>query len=276
MHHKLDSLQWTSVFFNKKDLTYWVAAESKLFHYDKDFRAIRIYGQADGLPDIEIAGLIADDSGDIWFHTDRNIHRLNIVTGEISTLAEKDGFEKQNFALYDLNYKDDNGDIYFGGGIFGSGFDRIIPSKFTNPPSYLYLQSMEVNQRPFPLPTGVNNLGELSLRYFENKITIETGIIDFYSKGTSRMRYKLEGKGLNENWQYGPANYIIRFQELQPGEYKLRMQASNAALQFNGPEKVLLITVNPPWWQRWWAWAIYIVLFISAVYAFVAYRSAVN
>jgi signal transduction histidine kinase/ligand-binding sensor domain-containing protein len=273
VHHKMDSLQWISIFFDKRDKTYWVAAENKLFHYDKEFKVIRIYGQQDGLPDLVITGLIADNNGNIWFHTDRTIHQLNVATGEISTLTEKDGFEKQNFALYDLNYKDDNGDIYFGGGIFGSGFDRIVPGKYTNPSSSIYLQSLEVNQKPFPLPTGVNNLKELSLRYFENKITIETGIIDYYSKGTSHMRYKLEGKGLNENWQYGPANYTIRFEGLQPGNYTLRMQASNAALQFNGPEKILIIAISPPWYKTWWAYLIFIILIAISIWAFIYYRS---
>jgi ligand-binding sensor domain-containing protein len=253
IHHKMDSLQWKSIFFNEKDRTYWVAGEGKLLHYSKDFKMIHTYTQADGLPDLEITSLIADNNGNIWFHTDRSVHQLNITTGEISTLTENDGFEKQNFGLVmSGNYKDDNGDIYFAGAVFGSGFDRIVPGKYTNPSSSMYLQSLEVNQKPFPLPTGVNSLKELSLRYNENKITIETGIIDYYSKGASRMRYKLEGKGVNENWQFGPANYTIRFEGLQPGKYKLRMQASNAALQFNGPEKTLVILISPPWYGTWW------------------------
>ncbi|HEY4323372.1 MAG TPA: ATP-binding protein [Mucilaginibacter sp.] len=261
--HKTDSLVWTSIFYNTKDNSYWVAAENKLIHFDKDFKVIRTYNQNNGLPDIEIVGLIADNKGNIWFHTDHSIHQLNIATGEISTLTEKDGFEKQYFFLLDLNYKDDDGSIYFGGGIFGSGFNRIIPNKYTNPPSSIYLQSLEVNQRPFQLPTGVNNLNKLDLRYSENKITIETGIVDFYSKGASHMRYKLEQKGKSEKWQYGPANYTIRYEGLQPGKYTLRMQASNAALQFNGPEKLLLITINPPWWETWWAWLFYIICFLA-------------
>jgi signal transduction histidine kinase/ligand-binding sensor domain-containing protein len=273
VHHKMDTLQWTSIFFNKKDRTYWVAASKQIIHYDNDFKVIRSYGYENGLPDLEIVALIADNDGNIWFHTDRTIHQLNVATGEVSTLTEKDGFVKQNFFLLKNNYKDDNGDIYFPGGALGSGFDRIVPGKYTNPPSSIYLQSLEVNQKPFPLPTGVNNLKQLSLRYNENKITIETGIIDYYSKGASRMRYKLEGKGVNENWQFGPANYTIRFEGLQPGKYKLRMQASNAALQFNGPEKVLIVNISPPWWQTWWAWALYVVLFAASVYAFIAYRS---
>lgn len=272
-HHKMDSLQWTSIFCSQRDKTYWVAAENKLFHYSNNFKTIRTYAQTDGLPDLEIRGLIADNNGDIWFHTDRSINQLNVATGEISTLTENDGFERQDFGPIGANCKDNDGDIYFPGGIFGSGFDRITPGKYTNPPSSLYLQSLEINQKTYLLTTGINNLAELSLRYNENKITIETGIIDDYSKGTSHMRYKLEGKGVSGSWQYGPANYAIRFEGLQPGSYKLHMQASNAALQFNGPEKILLINISPPWWQTWWAYAIFVLVFAASIWAFVYYRS---
>ena len=249
------------------------AAESKLVHYNKNFKTIHTYAQADGLPELEIRGLIADNNGDIWFHTDWSINQLNVANGEVSTLTENDGFEKQDFGPVDRNYKDDDGDIYFAGGIFGSGFNRITPGKYTNPPSSIYLQSLEINQKPFPLTTGINNLTELSLRYNENKITIQTGIIDDYSKGTSHMRYKLEGKGMNGSWQYGPANYTIRFEGLQPGNYTLRIQASNAALQFNGPEKVLMIFISPPWWQTWWAYVIFILAIAGSIWGFIYYRS---
>ena len=250
--HIMDSIVWTSVFFNSKDSTYWVAAESKLIHYNKNFKVLRKFNQANGLPDIMITGLIADDSGNIWFHTDRSIHQLNIKTGEISTLTEKDGFEKQSFQPFSMNYKDDNGDIYFPTGGNGSGFDRITPGKYNNAPSSIYFQAIDINQKPLQLATGVNYINELSLRYDENKISIETGIIDYYSKGTSRMRYELEGYGKNESWQYGPTNYTIRFEDLQPGKYLLRVQASNAALQFIGPEKKLRIIISRPWFGTWW------------------------
>jgi len=268
-----DSLQWTSIFFNTQDQSYWVAGENKLFHFTRDFKLIRIYGNSDGLPELVIVGLIADNKGNIWFHTDRSIHQLNVATGEISMLTEKDGFEKQNFALFDLNYKDQDGDLYFGGGIFGSGFNRVIPAHYTNPPSSLYIQSLEVNQKPFPLTTGVNDLKALYLRYSENRIDIETGIIDYYSRGTSHMRYRLEQEGKKENWQYGPANYTIRFEDLQPGRYTLHMQASNAALQFNGPEKLLYILVRPPWYKIWWAYLLFLLTLAFAIWGFIYYRS---
>jgi signal transduction histidine kinase/ligand-binding sensor domain-containing protein len=269
----MDIIQWTSIFFNPQDKTFWVAGEKKIFHFDQHFKMIRHYTNQEGVPDLDINGLMADQKGNIWFHTDRSIQQLNIETGEVSTLSERDGFESQSFSHYSLNYIGDSGDLYFAGGDLGRGFNRIIPDKFTNPPSTAYMQTIAVNQKPFPLPTGINNLRELSLDYNENKITIETGILDFYSKGSSHIRYKMEFESDSAVWLFAPANYTIRFEDLKPGKYTLRMQASNAALQFTGPVKVLAILISPPWWQTWWARILFGLLLISTIVGIIQYRS---
>lgn len=268
----IDSIEWSDIKYDEKDSTYWVAGERQLFHFHKDFRIIRRYTRENGLPEFTIGNMIPDNKGNIWFNTDRSIHQLNIKTGVITTLSEKDGFENQDFTSVPLPLagKDESGNIYFSGGIFGVGFNQTNPDKFISPPSSMYLQSLEINQNPFPLSAGVNNLQELSLQYFQNKITIETGIIDYYSKGSSHMRYKLEG--LNDNWQYGPANYTIRYDGLPPGKYKLVMQASNAANEFTGPEKSLLILISPPYWHSWWFISLVVVIIIIIINALFQFR----
>ena len=146
--------------------------------------------------------------------------------------------------------KDAEGYLYCSG---DKGIDRISPGEFRfSPSSSVYLQSLEINQQPFPLSKGVNDLQELSLRYFENNITIKTGNIDYYSKGSGKIRYKLEFEGKNASWQYAPDYSTIIYTQLQPEKYRLVMQASNAANEFNGPEKILLINISPAFWNTWW------------------------
>jgi len=270
-HSPLDSIPWSHIIYNKKDQGYWAVAEKQLIHYSKNLKLIHTYTPAEGLPDIDIYSLLADAKGNIWFNTDRSIHQLNIETGVFSTLSEKDGFEPQNFSNYPPISMGTDGDLYLGEGLFGDGFVRISPNKYSNTSSSVYLQSLKVNQKPFALSTGVNDLQKLSLRYFQNKISIETGIIDYYSKGSSHIQYKLEG--LNDNWQYGPANYTIRYDGLAPRKYTLLMQSSNAANEFNGPVKTLLIYISPPWWQTWWAYTSYALLLIFALWAFIRRRT---
>ena len=265
----LDSIAWVggAIYYNGKDKTYWAGDFNQLIHYDKDFRIIYRYTREDGLSAEDISNILSDDQDNIWIQTIKSISKLNIKTGKIILLAEKDGLRKQSYGP-NTPVKA-SGDLYFWG---ENGIDRISPDKLADnyPSSFVYLKSIEINQKSFPLPTGINDLQELSLRYFQNEITIETGIIDYYTKGNSHIRYKLEG--VNENWQVAPANYTIRYDGLPPSKYKLVIQASNAANEFNGPEKILFINISPAFWNTWWFRTMSVIIIIILIYAFMRWR----
>ncbi len=266
----LDNIPWREIIYNPKDQNYWVVALKQLIHYSKDFKVIHSYTSADGLPEQDIFSLLPDSKGNIWFNTDRSIHQLNIETKVFSTLSEKDGFTPHNFTQGTYLYMGADGNIYLGGGVEQEGFVRISPGKYSNTPSSVYLKSININQKLFSLFTGVDYLQQLSLRYFQKNITIETGTIDYYSKGKSSIRYKVEE--INDSWQYAPANYTIRYDGLSPGKYTLQIQSSNAAKEFIGPVKTLIFQISPPWWNTWWSYFIYILIFLAALRSFSLWR----
>ncbi len=268
----LDSAHWIRLFPSKEDQTYWVTSFQQLIHYDKEFRVIYRYTPKEGLPALEIYSVIPDNRGNIWFNTDRSIYQLIIRTGKITRLTENDGFLPFHFTAFPRGIKDDHGDIYFTARFHERGFIRISPEKFreTYPPSMVYVQSLEINQTRFPLSTGVNDLQELSLKYFQNTITIETGVIDYYSNGNGRIRYKLEG--INQDWQYAPAYYTIRYDGLGPGEYRLLIQASNAANEFNGPVKSLQIRITPALWNTTWFRIAAFIFLVAIIYTLIRWR----
>ncbi|MEP7324259.1 MAG: hypothetical protein ABI761_20175, partial [Saprospiraceae bacterium] len=264
-----DSLQWRLITYTKKDSSFWVLVGRRLLQYNSNFKLLRTFTPDDGLPDISIYNLQPDLKDNIWFNTDRSIYQLNTETGVISKLSEKDGFISfGGFSNGIKSYLMNNGDIYFAG-TFNAGFLRVTPDKYSNSPTSSYIQAIEINQRPYPFIEGVNNIRELHLKYNQNQITIETGVIDYYSKGTSHIRYKLN-TGL---WQYGPARYTIRYEELPPGDYTLHLQSSNAANEFIGPIKSLRITISPPWWKTWGAYTFFSILVLMAVSLFIQYQS---
>jgi len=270
----LDSIQWSEIFYNKGDQAYWIIAETQLINYDKNFRLIHKYTDEEGMPGVQIHGLAPDNKGNIWFNTDRSIFQLNTKTGTITMLAEKDGYLTQNLAAF-TGTKDNDGDIYINAGN-DAGFYRISPDKYVFSPSSVYLESLKINQQPFPLSTRINHAEELSLKYFENNIILETGIIDFYSNGKGHIRYKLETEGKNGDWQYAPAYYTIRFEGLSPEKYKLILQSSNAANEFNGPIKTLLINISPAFWNTWWFRVIAMIFLVDLIYSFVRWRMRRN
>ena len=113
----------------------------------------------------------------------------------------------------------------------------------------------------------------LILQHDQNKIVIETGIIDYYAMGKGHIRYKLEKNGEEEEWQYGTAYHSIRYDDLAPGSYSLVLQASNAGNEFNSPQKVLRMIITPPFWETWWFRSLAVIAFISLLYGIIQYRS---
>lgn len=265
----IDSIEWSHIFYDSADQSYWVGGVKQLYHFDSNFKLIRRYNGKDGFPGIDVMRIMKDNMGNIWFNNSLgDISRVHAKSGILTVLSEKDGHMIQIFPWQTPQLKDKKGDLYFAG---ADGIDRVSPGKLDLfPPSVVYLESLEVNQQPLSLKTGINELKEMSLKYFQNSILIETGVIDYYSRGKNSIRYKLEG--INDSWQVAPANNTIRYDALPPGKYWLVVQASNAASDFNGPEKRLLIHIYPPFWQTWWFYCLLATILATGIYALFRYR----
>jgi signal transduction histidine kinase/streptogramin lyase len=275
--HLMDTLDWTSFLKSEHDHSIWVGFDNKLIHYDKNFQVIKIFDKEQGYSGM-IQKMIEDQEGNIWFGNDKKqIGQINYKTGTIRTLSPSDGYHPQFFDWFTPGARDAEGNIYFGEsglGVGKVGLLRIDPKKYiTSNPSIVYLSSLRINYKPYPLPIGINQLENLDLPYNLNSISIETGIIDYYSMGKGNIRYKLEVNGNPAEWQYGPAYYTLRFEDLRVGKYRLILQSSNSSNEFMGEEKILDIQIHPPWWQTWWARALFFLAFIFALLTFIQYRS---
>jgi ligand-binding sensor domain-containing protein/two-component sensor histidine kinase len=265
----LDSIEWFNILYDTTSKSYWAGCLKQLYHFDKDFKLIRRYTEKDGFPGIDVMSIIKDNGGNIWFNSSQgHISQINAKTGILTVLSEKDGYKKQEFRWPTPRFKDEYGDLYFAG---VDCIDRISPDKLDLfPPSKIYLKSLTINQEPLSLNTGINSIDLLSLKYDQNSIMIETGVIDYYSKGKGNIRYKLEG--LNDDWQYSPANYSIRFEKLLPRKYKLVIQASSSGNNFNGSEKILIINISPAFWDTWWFRASAFLCLVGIIYVLMRLR----
>ena len=262
------------IFYNDADSSWWVIIPRELLHFDKKLRLTRRFSQQDGLPLLEIIDIINDNDGNTWFNTNRNIYRLNIKPGIISGLTEKDGFLPHDFRAGGFGaMKFDNGDLYFPGRGTAQGFQVVHPDKYKLQPAAVYLKSIDIKDYSFPVALGVNNIEQLTLKYFQNRVMIETGTIDYYSKGKGHIRYRLTRDENQENWVMAPANYTIRYEELPAGEYALQIQAGNEGGEFTGPVKTLMITIRPAFWNTWWFRVLAIVIVLVLLFGIIQYRS---
>ena len=273
--HMLDSLEWQALLYNERDQTHWINFKNDLTQFDKNFRKIRTYSPEDGSVG-NIFEMLIDIEGNLWFMNDvGHVGRLNVATGRITYLSEADGYRVKEYDWSTPFVGDARGNIYLGTGYMKGteGLDVINVKKYS--PATIptvYLRSLTVNQIPFSASVPINHSKELSLPHDQNTIVIETGIIDYYSKGRGQVRYKLEKDGKPEHWQFGPAYHTLRYDDLSPGKYRLVLQASNPGSDFSA-EKIVFITIDPPFWARWWFRALVVLVVVVVAYAIIQFRS---
>lgn len=275
VQHPLNGIGWDDIAYVSRNQTYWVAASGQLFHLDKDFRTIRRYDDMDELLK-GILTLLPDHNGNIWFINDRKaVGKLNEKTGTVNTLSEQDGYQKQWYDSYTTPAKEAGGNIYVVGNSLApeTSLEKIDLDKSNSYPAVtVYFRSLEIKDYTSTLSAGINNVETLLLNYFQNRINIETGVIDYYSNGKNHIRYKLESNQKNVDWQYALAKSVIHYEELPPGKYRLVIQASNAGNEFNGPYKILLITIRPAFWNTWWFSILIAMVLTTGIYTLFRYR----
>lgn len=100
---------------------------------------------------------------------------------------------------------------------------------------------------------------EVKVLQSEGAFTFEFIRPDFL--GTHANQYRYLVKGLNKQWSaWSSSNNVINFSYLPSGTYQLIVQSKNA-LGAVSDLKEVAFKVLPPYWKRWWFYALEFVIF---------------
>ncbi|MFM9839031.1 MAG: triple tyrosine motif-containing protein [Cyclobacteriaceae bacterium] len=93
----------------------------------------------------------------------------------------------------------------------------------------------------------------------ENTLSFEFIQPDYVSR--QAMQYRYQVKGLTNGWTvWSSANYVANFPYLPPGTYQLAMQ-SRDLLGNESKVEMIPFEVLPPYWKRWWFYALEFAFF---------------
>ena len=109
----------------------------------------------------------------------------------------------------------------------------------------------------------------LSIPFNHNNISFQfSAIAPAYG---DKIRYQYMLKGYDKNWS--DLGYITKadFNNIGEGHYIFLVRALNPNGQWS--ETSYSFKVLPPWWRTWWAYASYLLLFISGIYLFIRWRT---
>ncbi|MFD0797964.1 ATP-binding protein [Maribacter chungangensis] len=120
-------------------------------------------------------------------------------------------------------------------------------------------------KQPYHLPTG------LVLPFDQNSLSFSYASGDLFNRNQLSYRFILDGE--DEDWTFAGSNTKTKnYYNLKPGEYTFKVAARGFNKEWSIPAS-FDFTINPPWWQTWWAYLLFAFIFGGAVWSFVAYRS---
>lgn len=242
----------------------WIATtKGGLFRLDKAWNVKQNYQKEDGLAESYINSLSMDRNGDIWAVTAKELYRLNRPENKFEQVKPVDS-PTQEYTLYANNCVSADGTLWFSG---NKGILAINPQKVITNPNIppVYITSLLVNGQEDPegspsyqelLPQQYNN--DITLEAGQGNITIRYSALNFIHSRNNTYAYKMEGA--DPNWHHIGNRREAYYSNLSPGKYTFRVKAANNDGRWNPEEAVLHITVNPPFYQTWWAYLLYLCL----------------
>ena len=116
-----------------------------------------------------------------------------------------------------------------------------------------------------PVKGDLNSIENIELTYAQNDIGFQFAPIHFSRPERNKIAYMLEG--LHTDWVYSDLRYAS-FTNLDPGNYTFRIRAANGDGVWSKSEKAINLTVLPPWYRTWFAYAGYLLLFFGILFGF--------
>jgi signal transduction histidine kinase/ligand-binding sensor domain-containing protein/AraC-like DNA-binding protein len=127
----------------------------------------------------------------------------------------------------------------------------------------LFNKPVSVGDETGLLTTKLAETKELIFHHGQSIFTIEFAVLNFIHPEKNQYAYRLEG--LEKEWNY-VRNPVATYTNLPAGTYNLLIRGANNDGIWSVVDTKLKITVLPPWWNTWYAWAAYILLVAGAIF----------
>jgi signal transduction histidine kinase/ligand-binding sensor domain-containing protein/DNA-binding response OmpR family regulator len=253
----------------------WIGTSSGLNKLDIQSKEFTHYTTAEGLPNNVIYAILPDNSGHLWVSTNRGLSKFHPDEMNFRNYDVHDGLQSNEFNT-GAYFRSSSGELFFGG---ISGLNYFYPERVNdnlNPPE-IAITGFEIDGDEVtfqesegildaPLPSVQN----IEVSHNDEVLAFQFAAMDFSAPEKNQYAYKLDG--LSENWVESGNYASAVFTNIPHGEYTLRIKASNNDGIWNEAGIGIGLTVTPPWWQTWWAYFIYLVMFLGAGYSLRRYE----
>lgn len=257
-----------------KDKNLWLGTqEGGLLLFDRKTNTFKRLTTDDGLPSNTVLRLLEDKEGNLWMSTYNGICRYDKKRKTFRNFSVNDGLQSNQFS-FNAGLKLSTGEFLFGG---INGFNAFFPEaiKGFNQKNNLLLSDFYVNNLPIEeskndLEWENGKIKQVSLPYDQTTLSLEFVALDYNNADKINYAYYLEG--WDEQWNYVGQARKANYARLTEGKYIFKVKTTNFKGGWNKEVSLITIEVLPPWYRAWWAYALYLLAGIGAIFAYLEYN----
>jgi signal transduction histidine kinase/ligand-binding sensor domain-containing protein len=244
----------------------WIGTDNGLAF----LRSGTVHALSDDVPDSvreEIFAIAEDKAGALWMATAKHIVRVDrdkllrqaVASSDIREYGLGDGLlSTQGVRRHKSIAVDPSGGIWFS---TNRGLSFVSPTsmKFDSVPPLVHADGISVDGR-------LIHLGEqIRVRPPHQKITISYSGLSLSFPTRVRFMYRLDG--FDQSWTEPTSAREATYTNLEPGQYRFHVMASNSYGQWNASEAAISLEVDPAFWQTWWFRVSCVVAFLVLLWA---------
>ena len=240
-----------------------------LFQFDiiKE-KEVKHITKADGLLHNDIQGIEVDEHGNLWLSSHRGLSQYNPDTESFIHYFKEDGLQNNEFRPF-ANGKTSRNELMFGGQYGFNIFhpDSIRKSSYIPPvviTDLMISKSSVTLEHLGGLTENIVSANEIQLFHKQNDITFKFAALDFSLPTRNKYTYLLDN--YDETWREPSNKNSAEYTNLDPGSYRFQVKGSNRDGVWNDTPTTLWVIISPPWWQTWWAYSTYTILFLTLIW----------
>jgi len=255
--------------FEDSGNTLWIGTATGLNKYLPTTNSFEAITPEQGLAGYEVYGILEDTAHKLWISTDNGISEYNPKTGEIRNFYASDGLQGNQFNP-GAAFKTLHGEMLFGG---PNGISFFHPQKIRINPiaPKAIIHAISINNQLVKPGDKTSILGqsictseEIKLKYDQNSLTFYIVANNYLNPEKNKFSYILEN--YDEDWISSHNGGLATYTKIPPGSYTFKVKASNNDGVWVEKPTELTIHISHPWWQRWYTYTIYLILFIGITF----------
>ncbi len=224
-----------------------------------------IFDERASLSNEVIYSILEDNRGQLWLSTNKGISTFDPRKKIFRNFSHYNGIQQSTFNV-GAGLKTSDGQLFFGG-LDGFNYfnpDNIIQKKIIPP---LFITSLKVNNKLVSpaenaeITEHISVAKEITLNYKQN-FSLDFMALNYTVPHENRYAYRLDG--FDKEWNQ--ANTAV-YTNLDPGVYTFRLKAYSENGAWTTPEKVIKVTVKPPFWRTYYAYISYVLIVVFIFWA---------